>query len=36
MTSQSHDSPVSEQTTTHLLGIADFGQVRKNDNRKST
>ena len=36
VTSQSHDSPVSEETTTYLLGIVDFGQVRKNDNRKST
>ena len=29
VTSQSHDSPVPEPTITYLLGIVDFGQVRK-------
>ena len=35
VTSRSHDSPVAEPTITYLLCIVDFGQVRKNDNRKN-
>ena len=31
VTSQSHDLPVPEPTMTYLLGIVNFGRVRKND-----
>ena len=32
VTSQSHQLPVTEPTTTYLLGIVDFGEVKRNDN----
>ena len=36
VTSWSHDLPVLEPTITYLLGIVDFGQVKKSDNNKKT